>query len=459
MNIRIQDLFYIYESNSEKVVALRGLHLNVQSGECLVIKGPNGSGKSTLVKLLTGYYTPTAGKIFIDDMNISDIDPLRLRREFIASIDQRGNLINEITVLENLALGYSLAGASHTSSVAQSEKILENHGLTALSGRSPDQLSSGERQFVSLLAAVATNPKVLVADEPSGELDNESAEIIYSLLKSLAGATTVILVTHDARAEQFADRVVRIRDGRISEEWVPGEAEDSVVDPFGWKRVQEILRPIPKRNLKNLSATKTTILSAKNIGLKYGDKRIFADINIEGNSGEFIILQSSFSSGSGKSSLLRIFCGIQEPSEGVVHIKEHAIQELDRAARADLRNEMVGYLSQRGGALQNISLGEYLRSTPVELGGAFALRMNHPLSAFSGGERARIELLKLVAESKPILLLDEPTSQMDEHRSREAAEILFEYVDRGGLIIASTRDDILLGVANQIINLQPTNNA
>lgn len=451
MEIRIEDLFYIYESDDQTIVALRGLHLTIHAGECLVIKGPNGSGKSTLVKLLSGYYSPTAGKIFIGDQDISEIDPLRLRREYVASIDQRGNLINEITILENLILAYSLTEKSKSTSETLANELLTSYGLLTLSERLPEQLSAGERQLLSLLAAIATNPKVLVADEPSGELDNESTQKIYSLLKSIAETTTVILVTHDDRAEYFGDRVVRIREGKLSEEWVPGEAEQSVVDPFGWMRVREIAYPLPNRTPQISSAPKEILLAAKNIGLAYGNRRIFSEVNFEATRGELIALDSS--SGSGKSSLLRILGGIQDPSEGEIFIKENRIANLDRVKRAELRNELISFLSQNSNALQNIPLGEYLGSMQVNLGKAFALRMKHPLSAFSGGERARIELLKLVSEEKPILLLDDPTPQMDVQRTLEAAQILFDYVDRGGLVVMSTREEIFLEAADQTIEL------
>ena len=449
MEIRIEDLFYIYKSDDQTVVALRGLHLTIHAGECLVIRGPNGSGKSTLVKLLSGYYSPTAGKIFIGDQDISDIDPLRLRREYVASIDQRGNLIYEITVIENLVLAYSLSGKSNTLSENLAKDLLATHGLLGLSQHFPEQLSAGERQLLSLLAAIAANPKVLVADEPSGELDNESARKIYSLLKSIAGETTVVLVTHDDRAEYFGDRIVRIREGKLSEEWVPGEVEESVVDPFGWMRVREIANPLPGRATQISGTSRKILLVANNIGLTYGAKKIFSDINIEAASGELIALEAS--SGSGKSSLLRMLCGIQDASIGEIFIAENRIQNLDRSERAELRNKFISFLNQNSNAFENISLGEYLGSTPIELGKAFNLRNRDPLSTFSGGERARIELLKTVAEGKPILILDEPTSQMDERRTREAAQILFDYVDRGGLVVMSTHEEIFLSCADRTI--------
>lgn len=449
MNIQIEDLFYIYESNDEPVVALRGLQLSVASGECLVIKGPNGSGKSTLVKLLTGFFTPTAGRILIGEEDISRIDPLRLRREFISSIDQRGNLLSDITILENIALAYGLVGESRTSSRKRASDLLLTHGLERLAERYRDQLSAGERQFASLLAAIASDPKVLIADEPSGELDNASAEVMYSLLKSLARNASVILVTHDARAERYADRIVRIRDGRISEEWLPGEDEQSVVDSFGWMRTREKVIPMPKRVTQSSQAVRQTLLRGVNLSLAYEDKEIFSQVNIDGAGGEFIALSST--SGSGKSSLLRILCGIQDPTFGEVYIDDQLLKDLSREDRASIRRDSIGFLGQGGSALSNISVLDHLGHLQTNLAESFGKRLNQPLASFSGGERARIELLKIFSEKKPILLLDEPTSQMDERRSLDAAQLILDYVKDGGLVIASTRDEALLNNADRII--------
>lgn len=451
MDIRIEDLFYIYESNNVNVVALRGLHLEVAAGECLVIKGPNGSGKSTLVKLMTGFYTPTAGKIFIGDQDIAELDPLRLRREFVASIDQRGNLLNDITVLQNIELGFALVGQSRALAAEQAINLLEIHGLGHLKNQYPDQLSAGERQFSSLLAAMATKPKVLIADEPSGELDNESADVMYRLLKSLARQASVILVTHDARAESYADRVVRIREGRISEEWRPGEEEVSVVDPFGWMRIREKAPNSTARERATDSRPREILLRGVDLRLDYGAKQIFSGIDVDAGAGELIAFASN--SGSGKSSLLRILAGIQNPSSGEVFINGRSLKNLSREDRAEIRRESVGFLSQGGSKVSSISLADHLAGYEGALGDTYKSRLRRALSTFSGGERARIELIRVLANSRPILILDEPTSQMDEHRSAEATEIILDRVKAGALVIVSTREQSLLDSADQVVTL------
>lgn len=458
MKITIMDLFYIYENGNETVVALRGLHLEIASGECLVVKGPNGSGKSTLVKILSGFLTPSSGKIYVDDQDLASIDPLTLRREYVASIDQRGNLLSGMSVLENIALAICLTGIAFSSSKRLAEDLLMRHGLSEISHRYPEQLSAGERQICSLLAAIATEPKILIADEPSGELDNEAADALYRILKSESGERTIILVTHDARAENIADRVIRMREGRVSEEWIPGFDEKSVIDPMRWMRLPEPQGKRSKRRKPTMELRGREgpfLLRAENISLNYGLESIFNGVNVDGKAGEIIALSAA--SGTGKSSLLRILAGIQLPTTGSVHIDDVLLSDLNRESGARLRRTMVGFLSQGEGGFHNITLSDHLGDLTGETGDShiqqFEMRMQSPLSQFSGGERARIELLKLLAQRKPILILDEPTSQLDDKRSAELIDLIIESAKNGALVIASTREETLLDRANRVLTL------
>ncbi len=452
--IRIEDLFLIYGGDFEKVVAVRGLHLEISAGECLVIHGPNGSGKSTLVKLLTGYLTPTAGSIFLDGKNIKDFDPIQLRRDYIASVDQRGNLIEELTMLENLSLGYRLKNSSSATIEENSVNLLRKYGLEGIAKKYPAQISAGERQILSLLAALATQPQILIADEPSAELDDALAATVYALLKSLAGKTTVVLVTHDPRAEQCADRIVRIQEGRISESWSPGQPEGSVTDPFGWMRVSEISTVVPKRSPYEHKADARPLLQVQNVEIEYQRKKLFAGVSFEARAGELVAVDSSISSGFGKSSLLKVLAGIMDPSSGSIRIGGNEIGLLDRTDRAKLRHLQIGYLDQRSNALENISLKDFYSGFVVPHDQIFLNRVNQSLNKFSGGERAYIELSKLLLEAKPILLLDEPTSQMDEKRTLASIVKLFEYVRTGGLAILVTRDRNILEAADLVIGLE-----
>jgi len=198
-----------------------------------------------------------------------------------------------------------------------------------------------------------------------------------------------------------------------------------------------------------MGAARQSLLRGTDLGLSYDGTEVFSKVNIDGARGELIALSSA--SGSGKSSLLRILCGIQDPTTGEVWVNGTSLKGLSRQERASLRRESVGFLGQGGSALANISLEDHLGNMRADFDKSFATRMTRPLSSFSGGELARIELLKILAEEKRILVLDEPTSQMDERRSLEAAERLFAFANAGGLVIASTRDPILLENAVTVI--------
>ncbi len=458
MQITIKDLFYLYKNGNETVAALRGLFLEIASGECLVIKGPNGSGKSTLVKILSGFLLPSSGKIYVNDQDLTSIDPLTLRRKYVASIDQRGNLLSGMSVLENVTLAISLTGESLSQSKRLAIDLLERHGLSETCHRYPEKLSAGERQICSLLAAIATEPKILIADEPSGELDHAAADALYGILKSESGERTIILVTHDARAENIADRVIRMREGRVSEEWIPGFEEKSVVDPMKWMRLPEpsVKKSKGRKGKVDLSGRQGPfLLRAENISLTYGSEAIFSGVNVNGKAGDIIALSAT--SGMGKSSLLRILAGIQLATTGSVHIDDVLLSDLNRESGARLRRKMVGFLSQSEGGFHNISLSDHLSELTDEIRESqiqqFEMRMRSPLSEFSGGERARIELLKLLAQKKPILILDEPTSQLDDKRSAELIALIIESAKQGALVIASTREEALLSRAIVVLRL------
>ena len=260
-------------------------------------------------------------------------------------------------------------------------------------------------------------------------------------------------MTHDPRAEEYATRTVRIREGRISEEWIAGEPEQSVIDEFGWTRVRESVPEIPLRSVGSGKKSEEALLHVTDLALTYGDRKVFSGLSFTAFAGQLVVFDSTNSTKSGKSSLLRILAGLQDPTAGEVHIAEEIVGGLDREARAEFRSRTLSYLPQRGNALQLVTLGEYLHNSGIFLPGALGARTNTPLGNFSGGERARIELMRIIAQGRSILLLDEPTSQMDDKRSLEAVDALFSYLGRGGLVVASTRNEILLQAADLTIEL------
>ncbi|MFI5101682.1 MAG: ATP-binding cassette domain-containing protein, partial [Actinomycetes bacterium] len=250
------DLFCLYPTPTGHVAALRGLSLEVAPGERVVVHGPNGSGKTTLLRVLAGEQPPSAGVVRVVGTDLAgadegDLDQLRSRRLGLVDQHHARTLRPELDVVGNVALQLRLAGCAASEARQRAGDALARLGLESLSGRRPQTLSGGEAQRVAVCAAVAHGPSLVLADEPTGELDRVSAEAVYALLAeatSAAGAS-LLLVTHDVRAAAIADRVVRIRDGRLSEEWQPAASpgagapeETLVVDDRGWVRLPERLR-------------------------------------------------------------------------------------------------------------------------------------------------------------------------------------------------------------------------
>ena len=223
--IDCQDLFKIYKRSDLEVVALRGVDLEVQAGEVVAIIGASGSGKSTLLNILAGLDRPSAGQVRVgsrDLLNISDRELVSYRRLEVGFVWQATsrNLVPYLTVRDNVELPMTVAGTKSANRRSQAMELLSALGLADKTNRLPHQLSGGEQQRVALGVALANRPPLILADEPTGELDTESAVQVFRLfqeLRSLYGVT-VVIVTHYPGVARFVDRVVHIRDGRISSE-------------------------------------------------------------------------------------------------------------------------------------------------------------------------------------------------------------------------------------------------
>jgi putative ABC transport system ATP-binding protein len=216
------------------VNALQGVSLQIAPGERVAVMGPSGSGKSTLLNLVCGLDEPSAGKVLIDGVEIGalgDDQRTRLRREKVGMIFQTFNLLPTLSALENVALPLRLQGAAKREAEARAATMLERVGLGGRSAHRPDQLSGGERQRVAIARALIFEPPILLADEPTGNLDSKTGAEILQLLDELHRAfnTTILLVTHNQEAALYCDRIVRLRDGRIvKEELVVAKAKAEV---------------------------------------------------------------------------------------------------------------------------------------------------------------------------------------------------------------------------------------
>jgi putative ABC transport system ATP-binding protein len=228
--LEARDVTKRYELGRTTVEALRGVTMAVKPGEFVALMGPSGSGKSTLLQLLGGLDQPTSGSVVFEGADIShlsDAQATKLRRERTGFVFQAFNLIPLLSVRENIELPFTIAGGSKDAR-DRVRQVIELVELGGKEGHRPDQLSAGEQQRVAVARALVTRPSVLLADEPTGNLDyTNSGELLDALWRSCEhGGQTIVLVTHDARAAAYADRVLVIGDGRIEEEIELGRRAD-----------------------------------------------------------------------------------------------------------------------------------------------------------------------------------------------------------------------------------------
>jgi len=218
--IQVENLVKIYRLGKVSISALRGISFDVAKGEFMVVMGPSGSGKTTLLNLIGAIDKPTSGRIFIDGRDITTLgegELTKLRRHKIGFIFQFYNLIPALTALENVELPMLTAGVSRKDTSKRAFQLLETVGLAERVGHLPDELSGGEQQRIAIARALANRPSVILADEPTGDLDTktgmEVVQILYDTSKK--ENATVVVVTHDPMITEKADVILQMRDGQI----------------------------------------------------------------------------------------------------------------------------------------------------------------------------------------------------------------------------------------------------
>lgn len=225
-----RSLYKLYQSNGGATyTALNGVSVSVNAGEFVAVMGPSGSGKSTLLYLLGGLDSPSRGEVYLNGAALTGMSATELairRRREIGFVFQFFNLLPTLSAEENIALPLLLDGQNPAKHRARLDELLKAVGLEGQRAQKPDQLSGGQQQRVALARALVNKPKILLADEPTGNLDSRSANDILKLLRRLADkdGQTIIMVTHDAHAASLADRVLMLRDGQVVDQTpLPGK--------------------------------------------------------------------------------------------------------------------------------------------------------------------------------------------------------------------------------------------
>jgi ABC-type lipoprotein export system ATPase subunit len=503
--IELRDVFRVHSTPEGDAAALQGLSLRVADGEVLTVLGPSGSGKSTLLRLLAGLERPSAGAVRVYGEDVGKLPARRLARyrsTLLGYADQHyaRALAPELTARELVSLQLGLRGEPRAERDARADELLERVGLAAKRDRRPTELSGGEQQRVALCAALAHRPKVFLADEPTGELDAATADQVYAMLNELVREhrCTTVIVSHDPESARIADRIVRIRDGRVSEEWArDDETSDTiVVGRGGWLRLPEelLLRagigaratarfdsgavlveptgerataPEPgSRSEPGSRATGAQVAVARGLVKRFGETTVLDGIGFELAGGRLHAVTGP--SGSGKTTLLHLLAGLDLPDAGTITLEGAEVTSLDRTARADLRRAKIAYVGQQAGlvphlsALENVEIVLALRGLGGGSPAAFTAlesvglgeRATQRVSRLSQGERARVAIARAVAAKPRVLLADEPTSRLDGANAIAVAILLGRLArETGAAVVCATHDPLVIEQAESRIDL------
>ena len=510
-SVELRDVFRVYSSPEGGVAALQGLTLTVERGELCVVLGPSGSGKSTLLRLVAGFDRPSAGSVRVAGVDVPSLSSwaaARFRSRAIGYADQHywRALAGESTALELVGVQLGLAGESRSRRDARAAELLDRVGLGDRADAHPRELSGGEQQRVALAAALAARPALLIADEPTGELDGRTAQEVLRAIRELVReeGTTALVVSHDPHAAEGADRVVHVRDGRISDEHVGGGEGSIVVGRGGWLRVPEdLLRSagietratarLADRSLVLQPPESTSVSQSqtpsgpRNAAVPAGEKRACVDSTQAsivargltkrfGDATPIDGLDASFApgaltvvtgpSGSGKTTLLHLLAGMELPDAGDVELGGVSLGSLDRAGRAELRRRELAFVGQTAGlapflgARENAELALELRGLPQEgvdealAAVGLAEHAERPVSELSAGQRVRAAVARALVVRPRAIVADEPTARLDAASSLALGRLLAEVArSTGATVICATHDPLLIEQADAELSL------
>ena len=515
--VEIRDLFRVYPSSEGGVAALQGLMLTVERGELCVVLGPSGSGKSTLLRIVAGFDKPSAGTVRVDGVDVAALGrgaAARFRSRAVGYADQHywRALAGELSARELVGVQPGLAGAPRAERDGRARELLDRVGLSGRADAHPRELSGGEQQRVALAAAVAARPTLLIADEPTGELDAATAADVLALIRELVReeGATALLVSHDPHAADVADRVLHVRDGRISEERVASgrqRAGDAaiVVGRGGWLRVPEdllraagidgratarltagalVLQPAEEERDESAQApsdpcndavpasrdgarvyqSQRPIVLARGLVKRFGDATPVDGLDASFAAGALTVVTGP--SGSGKTTLLHLLAGMEVADAGEVVVDGVSLAGLDRAGRAELRRRVLAFVGQTGGltpflsARENAEVALELRGLP--LGGlddvlasvGLGEHADRPVADLSAGQRERAAIARALAVRPRVIVADEPTSRLDAANALALGRLLAEVArSTGAAVICATHDPLLIERADEELSL------
>jgi ABC-type lipoprotein export system ATPase subunit len=511
--VELRDVFCVHRSNQGDAAALAGTNLELSRGEVLCVLGPSGAGKSTLLRVVAGLQSPSAGIVRVLGRDIGRMPARsrsRVRNELMGFLGQHTDtaLSPDLRVRDTVALPLALRGVPRRDRRRRVDELLEVTGLADRADARPGELSGGERQRFALCAALAHRPALLLADEPTGELDDASADAVRALIVELArtDGTSVIVVTHDPGTAGVADRTLRIRDGRIVSDRRDGE--EALVIDSGWLRLPaELLtqagigpgrgqraraRPTPDGVIVTPAASDSGPPPANSappaasalpqpperwaparvelcsVARTYTRRQVLDGLTHEFAPGQLTAVTGR--SGAGKTTLLKLMAGLDRPSSGQVVLDGHPLRDDTGEQLASLRRQRIGYLSQEPAPIEFLSAEENVvlilrirgwdadaaaeRAMTVLTRAGLADRARQRVYRLSAGEAQRLALARALAGARGLLIVDEPTSRQDEANARAVAALLATAAHQDGqTVICATHDPAVIGHADHVFAL------
>jgi ABC-type lipoprotein export system ATPase subunit len=495
--VELRDVFCVHRTNEGDAAALQGANLELGRGEVLCVLGPSGAGKSTLLRVIAGIQPPSAGVVRVlgDDIGrMPARSRSRLRHELLGFLGQHTEtaLSPDLPMRDAVGLPLALRGMPRRERHRRVDELFEAAALADRADALPRELSGGERQRFALCTALAHRPALLLADEPTGELDDASADAVRALIVELARANgaSIILVTHDPATAEVADRTLRIRDGRIVGDRRGGE--DALVINDGWLRLPPDLltqagiwrrarvQPAPDGVIVTRAASDSgptarwapVRVELHSVARTYGHGPVRRHV-LGGLTHDFApgrVTAITGRSGVGKTTLLKLVAGLERPSSGQVILDGHPLGDRSDEQLASLRRERIGYLSQEPAPIGFLSAEENTvltlrirgwdvdtateRAAEALIRAGLADRASQRVHRLSAGETQRLALARALASARGLLVIDEPTSRQDENNARAIADLLAAAAhEEGQTVICATHDPAVIDQADNVVVL------
>ena len=507
--VELRDVFCVHRTNQGDAAALAGTNLELACGEVLCVLGPSGAGKSTLLRVIAGIQAPSAGVVRVLGRDIGRMPApsrSRLRHELIGFLGQYTETVlsPDQRMRDAVALPLALRGMPRRDRRTRVDELLRATGLADRADAFAGELSGGERQRFALCAALAHRPALLLADEPTGELDDASADAIRSLIVELTrtSGTSVVIVTHDPATAEVADRTLRIRDGRIVGDRRDGE--EALVISDGWLRLPPDLltqagigrrarvqpapdgvivtradgdsgppAAAPARAGSQPTARWTPVrVELRSVARGYGRgparRQVLGGLTHVFAPGRVTAITGR--SGVGKTTLLKLVAGLDRPSSGQVMLDGHPLGDDNAEELAGLRRRRIGYLSQQPAPVGFLSAEENAvlilrvrgwdadaaaeRAAETLIWAGLADRARQRVHRLSAGEAQRLALARALASARGLLVVDEPTSRQDENNARAIAALLMAAArEEGQTVICATHDPAVIRQADKVVAL------